>query len=97
MPFGLTNAPDVFMCLMNNVLYKYLNKFLVVLIDDIVIYSMIKEEHEEHLKIVLQVLREHQLYAKCYEENFLWLGVYHNRQRNRRNQSLPNMQEKPNI
>ena len=64
MPFGLTNALTIFMCLMNNVLHKYLDKFLVVFIDDILIYSKPKEEHEEHLKIVLQVLREHQLYAK---------------------------------
>ena len=64
MPFGLTNAPTIFMCLMNNVLHKYLDKFVVVFIDDILIYSKTKEEHEEHLKIVLQVLREHQLYAK---------------------------------
>ena len=64
MPFGLTNAPAVFMCLMNNVLHKYLDKFVVVFIDDILIYSKTKEEHEEHLKVILQVLREHQLYAK---------------------------------
>ena len=64
MPFGLTNSPAIFMCLMNNVLHKYLDKFVVVFIDDILIYSKSKEEHEEHLKIVLQVLREHQLYAK---------------------------------
>ena len=57
MPFGLTNAPIAFMCLMNNVLHKYINKFIVVFIDDILIYSKSKEEHEEHLKIVLQVLR----------------------------------------
>ena len=54
MPFGLTNAPDVFMCLMNNVLHKYLDKFIVVFIDDIMIYSKFKEEHEEHLKNFLQ-------------------------------------------
>ena len=61
MPFGLTNALTVFMCLMNNVLQKYLDKFVVVFIDDILIYSKSKEEHKEHLKIVLQELREHQL------------------------------------
>ena len=54
MPFGLTNVPSVFMCLMNNVMHNYLNKFIVVFIDDILIYSKSKEEHEEHLKIVLQ-------------------------------------------
>ena len=70
MPFGLTNAPVVFMCLMNNVLHKYLDKFVVVFIDDILIYSKTKEEHEEHLKIVLQVLREHQLYAKFSKCDF---------------------------
>ena len=64
MPFWLTNSPLVFMCLMNNVLHKYLDKFVVFFIDDILIYSKTKEEHEEHLKIVLQVLREHYLYAK---------------------------------
>ena len=61
MPFGLTNAPSIFMCLMNNVLHKYLDKLMVVFIDDILIYSKSKTEHEEHLKIVLQELREHQL------------------------------------
>ena len=64
MPFGLTNAPVVFMCLMNNVMHNYLDKFVVIFIDDILIYSKSEEEHKEHLKIVLQELREHQLYAK---------------------------------
>ena len=59
MPFGLTNAQTVFMCLMNNVFNKYLDKFVVVFIDDILIYSNSKQEHEDHLKIVLQELREH--------------------------------------
>jgi len=61
MPFGLTNAPASFMCLMNNVLSKYLDQFIVVFVDDILIYSKTEEEHKEHLKIILQVLREHQL------------------------------------
>jgi hypothetical protein len=67
-PFGLTNAPTTFMCLMNNVLNKFLDIFVLVFIDDILIYSKNREEHEEHIKLVLQVLREHQLYAnfsKC--------------------------------
>ena len=54
MPFGLTNALAVFMCLMNNVMHKYLDKFVVMFIDDILIYSKTEEEHKEHLKIVLQ-------------------------------------------
>ena len=56
MPFGLTNAQTIFMCLMNNVMHKYLDKFVVVFIDEILIYSKSKEEHNEHLKIVLQEL-----------------------------------------
>ena len=67
-PFGLTNAPATFMCLMNGVFSKYLDKFVLVFLDDFIIYSKIEEEHEEHLKLTLQVLREHQLYAtlsKC--------------------------------
>ena len=56
MPFRLTNASDVFMCLMNNVMHKYLDKFVVMFIDDILIYSKSKEEHKEHLRIVLQEL-----------------------------------------
>ena len=69
-PFRLTNAPDVFMCLMNNVMHKYLDKFVVIFIDEILIYSKSEEEHAEHLKIVLQELREHQLYAKFSKCDF---------------------------
>ena len=68
MPFGITNAPAIFMCLMNNLMHKYLDKFVVMFIDDILIYSKSEEEHKEHLKIVLQKLHEHQIYAnfsKC--------------------------------
>jgi hypothetical protein len=64
MSFGLTNAPAYFMYLMNKVFMKYLNKFVVVFIDDILVFSRSEEEHEEHLRLVLQKLREHQLYAK---------------------------------
>ena len=58
-PFGLTNTPATFMCLMNNILIKYLDKFILVFIDDILVYSKTKEEHDEHLKLVLQALRDH--------------------------------------
>ncbi|XP_057518375.1 uncharacterized protein LOC130799292, partial [Amaranthus tricolor] len=64
MPFGLTNAPAAFMGLMNRVFNAYLDKCVVVFIDDILVYSKSQEEHQEHLRIVLQILRENQLYAK---------------------------------
>ena len=63
-PFGLTNAPATFMCLMNNISNKYLDQFVLIFIEDILIYSRIEEEHQQHLRIVLQTLRDHQLYAK---------------------------------
>eukprot|EP00253_Pinus_taeda_P019573 PITA_19573 len=79
LPFGLTNAPATFMCLMNSVFHKYLDKFVLIFIDDILIYSWNIQEHEEHLRLVLQTLREHQLYAKyskCdfYKEQIQYLG-----------------------
>ena len=61
-PFGLTNTHASFMCLMNIILRKYLDKFMVIFIDDILIYSKNEQEHKEHLRIILQVLREQQLY-----------------------------------
>ena len=64
MPFGLTNAPAAFMDLMNRIFRSYLDQFVVVFIDDILIYSRNKEEHEKHLRIVLQTLRDCKLYAK---------------------------------
>jgi hypothetical protein len=67
-PFGLTNAPTNFMCLMNGVFRDYLEKIVIIFLDYILIYSKKKEEDEQHLRMVLQVLREHQLYAnlnKC--------------------------------
>jgi hypothetical protein len=72
MPFGLTNAPSVFMDLMNRVFHKYLDSFVVVFIDDILIYSANHIEHEQHLKTVLEVLREKKLFAKLKKCEF-WL------------------------
>ena len=64
MPFGLMNAPTAFMDLMHRVFQPYLDRFIMVFVDDILIYSKSEEEHEGHLRIVLQALRDHQLYAK---------------------------------
>jgi hypothetical protein len=72
MSFGLTNAPAYFMNLMNKVFMKFLDKFVVVFIDDILVYSKTEEEHAEHLWLVLGTLREHQLYAKFSKCEF-WL------------------------
>ncbi|TKC11711.1 hypothetical protein FA727_23790, partial [Robertmurraya kyonggiensis] len=72
MSFGLTNAPAYFMYLMNSVFMDYLDKFVVVFIDDILVFSKNEEEHEEHLRLVMQRLREHQLYAKLSKCEF-WL------------------------
>ncbi|XP_042454707.1 uncharacterized mitochondrial protein AtMg00860-like [Zingiber officinale] len=72
MPFGVTNAPALFMELMNRVFSEYLDKFVIVFIDDILIYSKTQEEHAEHLSITLQILRERQLYAKFSKCEF-WL------------------------
>ena len=71
-PFGLTNAPAAFMDLMNRVFQPYLDQFVVVFIDDILVYSRDDPEHEQHLKIVLQTLREKRLYAKLRKCDF-WL------------------------
>ena len=72
MSFGLTNAPAFFMYLMNSVFMPELDKFVVVFIDDILIYSKNEEEHARHLRIILTRLREHQLYAKFSKCEF-WL------------------------
>jgi hypothetical protein len=72
MSFGLTNAPAYFMYLMNNVFMEYLDKFVVVFIDDILVYSRSEEEHEEHLHLALQKLRGHRLYAKLSKCEF-WM------------------------
>jgi hypothetical protein len=70
MSFGLMNAPAFFMNLMNSVFMHYLDKFVVVFIDDILIYSQSEAEHADHLRMVLQRLREHQLYAKLSKCEF---------------------------
>nr|GFA13228.1 putative reverse transcriptase domain-containing protein [Tanacetum cinerariifolium] len=64
MPFGLTNAPVVFMDLMNNMCKPYLDIFVIVFINDILIYSRNEEEHANHLRIILELLRKEKLYAK---------------------------------
>ncbi|MFS7937847.1 putative nucleotidyltransferase, Ribonuclease H [Helianthus anomalus] len=76
MPFGLTNAPTVFMDLMNRVCKPYLDKFVIVFIDDILIYSKSQEEHEQHLRLILDLLRKEQLYAKLSKCDF-WLREVH--------------------
>jgi hypothetical protein len=82
MSFGLTNAPAYFMYLMNKVFMEYLDRFVVVFIDDILVFSQNEMEHEEHLRLVLQKHRDHQLYAKfskcdfwLKEVSFLGLGL----------------------
>ncbi len=72
MPFGLTNAPAYFMNMMNKVFMEFLDKFVVVFIADILVYSKSKEEHEGHLRLILEKLREHKLYAKFSKCEF-WL------------------------
>ncbi|XP_021732982.1 uncharacterized protein LOC110699774 [Chenopodium quinoa] len=72
MPFGLTNAPEIFMDLMNRVFHPLMDNFVVMFIDDILVYSKNKEEHVEHLRAVLQTLRENKLYTKFSKCEF-WL------------------------
>ncbi|GJU47472.1 hypothetical protein Tco_1204738 [Tanacetum coccineum] len=74
MPFGLTNAPVVFMDLMNRVCKPYLDKFVIVFIDDILIYSYNKEEHANHLRVILELLRKEKLYAKLSKCDF-WIHI----------------------
>ena len=75
MPFGLTNASAEFMDLMNRVFRPYLDQFMVVFIDDILLYSRDEQEHEQHLRIILQTLREKKLYAKLSKCDF-WLKEF---------------------
>jgi hypothetical protein len=68
--FGLTNAPTTFMFSMNGIFRNYVDKFVIVFLDDILIYFKSEEKHEKHLRLVLQVLRENQLHAKLIECSF---------------------------
>ena len=70
MPFGLTNAPAAFMDLMHRIFRPYLDQFVVVFLDDILVYSRSEEEHDNHLRIVLQVLRDNRLLAKLSKCEF---------------------------
>jgi hypothetical protein len=78
-PFGMTNASATFMCLMNGMIRYFLDKFVIVFLDYILIYSNVEEEHEKHLRMVLQMFTEYQLYeklSKCtfYQNNIDYLG-----------------------
>ena len=74
MSFGLTNTPVVFMSLMNGIFKPYLDLFVIVFIDDILVYSKSKKEHEEHLRILLEMLREKKIYDKFSKCEF-WLDA----------------------
>jgi hypothetical protein len=76
-PFGLTNAHVVFMFLMNGVFRDCLDKFFIFFLDDILVYSKTEEEHEKHLRMVLQVLREHHLYAKLSKCSFYQRQIHY--------------------
>ena len=73
MPFGLTNAPAAFMDMMNRICKPYLDKFVIVFIDDILVYSKTKEDHSKHLRTILELLRQEKLYAKFSKCDF-WLS-----------------------
>jgi hypothetical protein len=79
MPFGLTNAPTIFQCLMNAIFGAYMRKFVLIFMDDILVFSKTLEEHIEHLKLVFQTLLDHQLFlrfSKCLfaQQQISYLG-----------------------
>ena len=76
-PFGFTNAPTTCMCLMNNVFNKFLDRLVLVLLGCILIYSKNEEEHVEHLRLILKLLRKHQLYAKLSNYDFYKDGIHY--------------------
>ena len=69
-PFGLTNAPATFMCLMNSVFSRYLDRFVLVFLDQFLVYYKNGEEHEENMRLKLQLLKEHKMYAKLSKGDF---------------------------
>jgi hypothetical protein len=76
-PFGLSNALTIFMCLMNGIFRELLDKFVIVFLDDMLIYSKYEEEHKHHLRMLLQVLREHQLFAKLSKCSFYQRKIHY--------------------
>ena len=76
-PFGFTNAPATFMCLMNNVSSKYLDRFVLIFLDGILIYFESGEEHVEHLRLTLKLLRKHKLYAMLRNYDFYEDRIHH--------------------
>jgi hypothetical protein len=76
-PFGLSKAPTIIMCLMNGFFREYLDKFVIIFLDEILIYYKSEEDHENHLRMVLQVLREHQLYAELRKCSFYLKQIHY--------------------
>jgi hypothetical protein len=76
-PFVFSNAPVVFMCLMNDISIEYLDNFVNVFLDEILIYSMFEEEHEQHLRMMLLLLSENQLYAKLRKCSFYQRKIHY--------------------
>ena len=75
-PFGFTNAPATFICLKNNVFTRYLGKYVLVFLDGILTYSKDEEKHVEQLRLILKLLKKHQLYAKLRNYDFYEVGIH---------------------